>query len=76
MNCSATRSPASRAVIGESGDLRGDALLLIERERDRLDVVREGRLRRRDGRDHDLSPASRRYCTIIIAWFRSSTDCR
>ena len=54
MNCSATRSPASRAVIASCGDLRGDALLLVERERDGRDVVREGRLRRRNGRDHDL----------------------
>ena len=35
MNCSATRSPSSRAVIDELRDLAGDALLLVERERDR-----------------------------------------
>ena len=39
---------------GELGDLRRDALLLVERERDRSDVVGEGRLRRGDGRDHHV----------------------
>jgi hypothetical protein len=51
----------------EPDDLFGDALLLLERERDGLgrapDVV--------TGRSE-----SSRNCTIIIAWFRSSTAWR
>ena len=38
---------------GERGDLLGDALLLLERERDRRPRVRERRLRRLDRRDLD-----------------------
>ena len=37
----------------QRGDLLGDALLLLERERDRRTRVRERRLRRLDGRDLD-----------------------
>ena len=51
MNCSATRSPVLPRRDGELGDLGGDALLLVERERDGSDVVGERRLRRGDGRD-------------------------
>ena len=39
---------------GERGDLLGDALLLVERERHRLPGITERRLRRFDGRDRDL----------------------
>ena len=55
-------------------DLRGDALLLVERERDRSDVVGEASIcGAATAGMITSSPESRRYCTIIIAWFRSST---
>ena len=63
--------------LDEARDLLRDRLLLRERERDRLGRVLERRLRlgRRRG-STTSSPASRRYWTSIIAWFRSSTACR
>jgi len=39
---------------GQRGDLLRDPLLLLERERHRLPRIPERRLRRLDGRDHDL----------------------
>ena len=70
-----TRPPRGRS--GRGGDLRGHRPLLLERERDRRAVVCRTRssATRRPGWRRPR-PASRRYCTIIIAWFRSSTACR
>src|SRR5262245_10274376 len=46
--------PLLARLLHELDDLVGDPLLLLERERDRRDGVRERRLRRLDPRDHDL----------------------
>ena len=54
MNCSATRSPSSRAVSASCLDLPGDALLLVERQLHGGNDVAELDLRRLDCRDRDL----------------------
>ena len=60
----------------QAGDLLRDALLLLEGERDGGDVVRESVCGAATAGITTCSPESRRYCTIIIAWFRSSSACR
>ena len=63
--------------LGELDDLRGDRPLLLERERDRRDERRRtGSAARSTPGIATVSPESRRYWTIIIAWFRSSTAWR
>ena len=59
----------------ERDDLLGDALFLVERKRDGL-AASEVRLRASTPGICTGSSASSRYCTMIIAWFRSSTACR
>ena len=62
--------------LDEAGDLLRDRLLLLERERDRLGRVREVVFGAATPGITTGSPASSRYWTSIIAWFRSSTACR
>ena len=75
MNCSEAKSSLVARDPRQAVDLLGDPLLLLQRELDRGDDVGE----RRDGRPTagmtTSASVSRRYCTIIIAWSRSSSAC-
>ena len=61
---------------GQRGDLLGDALLLLERQRDRLRASPNVVFGASTAGITTSSPASSRYWTIISAWFRSSSACR
>jgi hypothetical protein len=60
---------------GQRVDLLGHALLLLERERDRADDVVELDCGATTPGTVASTSWSTRYCTIIIAWLRSSSAC-
>ena len=67
MNCSPRVIAELAGERCQAADLLGHTSLLFERQRHRLDHVREARPRGLHAGMTTSSPASRRYCTIIMA---------